>query len=314
MKKISMKTNQNLTLDDAFNQFIKMCKIKNLSPKTTETYEIHYYIFTKFIDKQTLISDIKEDTIDDYIMYLKQDGKRRDITINSYLRSLRAFLYYLMASNLVEKFTIHMLKVDKKIKETYSDDELKLLLKKPDVKTCDFTEYKTWVFSNYLLATGNRISSALNLCIKDLDFENLLIDVTKTKNRKSQIIPMSSTLSLILQEYLQYRNGNSDEYVFCNSYGEKGNVHTYQGLLQRYNRKRGVMKTSAHLYRHTFAKQWILNGGDIFRLQKILGHSDLTVVKEYVNMFGNDLSLDFSKFNPLDQLGLNQKKEHIKIK
>jgi integrase/recombinase XerD len=73
------------------------------------------------------------------------------------------------------------------------------------------------------------------------------------------------------------------------------------------------MKTSAHLYRHTFAKNWILNGGDIFRLQKVLGHSDLTVVKEYVNMFSNDLSIDFDRFNPLDRLEMNQMKKHIKM-
>jgi len=40
----------------------------------------------------------------------------------------------------------------------------------------------------------------------------------------------------------------------------------------------------------------------MFRLQKILGHSDLTVTKEYVNMFGQDLQMDFEKFNPLDNL------------
>ena len=72
-------------------------------------------------------------------------------------------------------------------------------------------------------------------------------------------------------------------------------------MLASYNRSKGVEKTSAHLYRHTFAKKWILNGGDIFRLQKILGHSDLTVVKEYVQMFGQDLAIDFDKFNPLDR-------------
>ncbi|RHP70371.1 hypothetical protein DXA59_05185 [Clostridium sp. OF03-18AA] len=75
-------------------------------------------------------------------------------------------------------------------------------------------------------------------------------------------------------------------------------LHSYfQGLASG----KGVEKTSAHLYRHTFAKKWILNGGDIFRLQKILGHSDLTVVKEYVQMFGQDLAVDFDKFNSLDR-------------
>ncbi|MDF2906039.1 MAG: xerD 9 [Herbinix sp.] len=313
MKKISMKTNQNLTLEEGFNQFIKMCKVKNLSPKTTETYEWHFLIFTRFIEKDTPIENINGDTIDDYIMHLKNRSKVRDITINSYIRSLRAYFGYLTQQEYIEKFTIHMLKVNKKIKETYTNDELHVLLKKPDLKTCDFTEYKTWVFSNYLLATGNRISSALNLRISDLDFDNSLILINKTKNRKSQIIPMSKSISGILMEYLQYREGGKDDFVFCTSCGKQGNIHTYQGLLQRYNRSRGVTKTSAHLYRHTFAKQWILNGGDIFRLQKILGHSDLTVVKEYVNMFGNDLSIDFNRFNPLDTLGLNQQWKQIKM-
>jgi len=55
--------------------------------------------------------------------------------------------------------------------------------------------------------------------------------------------------------------------------------------LRDYNLSRGIMKTGVHRWRHTFAKKWILAGGDIFRLQKILGHSSLDVVKEYVDMF-----------------------------
>lgn len=104
---------------------------------------------------------------------------------------------------------------------------------------------------------------------------------------------------------MKYRKGNSDDYLFCNSYGNKGNIRSYQDMLAVYNHRRGVEKTSAHLYRHTFAKKWILNGGDIFRLQKILGHSDLSVVKEYVQMFGRDLAIDFDKYNPLDRTASN---------
>lgn len=78
--------------------------------------------------------------------------------------------------------------------------------------------------------------------------------INKTKNRNAQIIPMSKSLSSILKEYLQYRNGENEDYIFCNSCGMQGNIHTYQGILLRYNHGRGVMKTSAHLYRHIFAK------------------------------------------------------------
>jgi integrase/recombinase XerD len=64
---------------------------------------------------------------------------------------------------------------------------------------------------------------------------------------------------------------------------------------------------------HTFAKLWILNGGDIFRLQKILGHSSLDIVKEYVNMFSTDLQINFDEFNPLENIKVNQKKTSIKM-
>lgn len=135
-----------------------------------------------------------------------------------------------------------------------------------------------------------------------------MITINKTKNRKAQVIPMSKALSEVLIGYLQVRGGEPDDYLFCNSVGSKANLRTYQSLLASYNQKKGISKTSAHLYRHTFAKNWIINGGDIFRLQKILGHSDLTVVKEYVNMFSNDLAIDFNKFNPLDNMGLYGRK------
>ena len=115
--------------------------------------------------------------------------------------------------------------------KTYLDDELGRLLKKPNMKACDFTEYKIWVFSNYLMGTGNRISSALNIKIMDLDFDNALIQVNKAKNRKAQMIPMSATLSTVLQEYLVYRKGEATDYLFCNSSGGRGDTRTYQEML-----------------------------------------------------------------------------------
>ena len=62
------------------------------------------------------------------------------------------------------------------------------------------------------------------------------------------------------------------------------------------------MKTGVHRWRYTFAKKWILSGGDIFRLQKMLGHSSMEIVKNYVNMFTDDLQRDFDTFNPLETM------------
>lgn len=305
MTKIKMKPidNETITLDECFSDYIAKCRARNLSDKTIEIYEVRFSVFQKYLNgKELKPSEINQKVIDGFILYLQQRGCN-DITIQSYIRDIRAFFYYLMNNGFTPEYKIKLPKADKKIKETYTDEELKNLLKKPNLKRCEFNEYKTWVFSNYLLATGNRISTVLNLQIRDLDFDNNVIQLNKMKNRKAQIVPMASSLAVILKEYLTYRKGELDDYVFCNSYGGQGEIRSYQEMLAKYNKARVVSKTSAHLYRHTFAKRWILNGGDIFRLQKLLGHSDLTVVKEYVNMFSSDLSKDYSDYNPLDTLG-----------
>ena len=116
------------------------------------------------------------------------------------------------------------------------------------------------------MGTGNRISTALDVRISDLNFQSGMITLRKTKNRKQQIILLSNILADILQEYLQIRGGEPEDSLFCNEYGQQACCRTYQQLVRRYNIKRNVNKTSCHTFRHTFAKNWILNNGDMFRL------------------------------------------------
>jgi integrase/recombinase XerD len=314
MRKMAMTSKKPFTVTEALDYFVRKCTAKNLSQSTIKTYQKRLRIFQNFLDNETaLVASINKNTVDDFTLHLRESGNSNAITINSHLRDLRVFLYFCMDEGHIPTFKIKLPKVDKPLKETYTDTELSTLLKKPNVKACDFTEYKIWVMTNYLVATGNRISSIMNVKINDLDFDNALIQVNVTKNRKAQIIPMSATLASVLKEYLVYRKGESGDYLFFNFYGDKGDTRTYQEMLANYNKSRGVLKTFAHLYRHTFAKKWILNGGDIFRLQKILGHSDLTMVREYVNMFGNEISLDFNRFNPLDNMNVSHAKTKIKM-
>ena len=303
------------TFEECFTLYLRKCEVRNMSEKTLELYKIHLSDFKRLCGQDLeYINEITSNTVDRYILNKRATNKANPITINSYLRSIRVFLYWCMKEKYIQQFTIPIPKAEKKIKETYTEAELNLLLKKPDIRKVTFNQYKLWVLSNYLLATGNRISSALNIKMKNLDFDNQIIHVEKAKNRKQQLIPMSKSLQKILQEYLLYRKGSPDDYLFCNSYGLQANQRTIQQSIADYNRSRGVTKTSAHLYRHTFAKCWILAGGDIFRLQKILNHSDLTVVKEYVNMFSYDMAVDFDKFNPLDNLNQNKERKTISMK
>jgi len=116
-----------------------------------------------------------------------------------------------------DAFTITSIKAEKKIKETYTDNEINILLKKPNIKRCSFSEYRDWVFINYVMATGNRVSTVISIKIDDIDFDNDTIILRKTKNRNQQIIPISNTLKIILLEYLRYRKGTNEDYLFCNS-------------------------------------------------------------------------------------------------
>jgi len=307
--------NKDITINQGYKVFQNYNVAKNLSEKSIEHYAKCFKCFQGFYDTSKSCYSVTEDTIFEYIRHLKTTRNVNDITINSKLRVIRTMLYYFMKQGYMRPFQISELKAVKKIKETYTEHELTLLLKKPDINKTSFAEYRNWVLLNYFLGTGNRIGTVCNIKIDDVDFENDVIRLCKTKNRREQIIPLSSSLKQILQEYLCYRKGEADDYLFCGVSGEQITENTIRIAIYRYNRERGVMKTSVHLFRHTFAKQWILNGGDVFRLQKLLGHSNMNIVREYVNMFSDDLKQDFDEFSPLEkfhkQNGLIKKKSQF---
>lgn len=308
--KITMNTSKNLSVESAYELFIRKCRVKNLSEATITSYNNKVIPFVEFCNGGE-ISAVTVDTVDAFTDMLKKEHNVNDVSVVSYLRSVRAFLYYCMDCNYMTSFKIHLPKCNKEIKEIYTDEQLERLLAKPDINSCSFTEYKTWVFENYLIATGNRLSTALNVRIKDIDFDNGIIVLRKTKNRKQQIIPLSASLADVLQEYLVVRGGQPEDYLFCNNYGEQASNRTWQTLVYRYNVKRDVNVTSIHAFRHSFARLWILNHGDIMRLKTILGHSNIAVTNEYLQMFGQDLQMDFEKFNPLDNM--NRAKTRIRM-
>ena len=300
----------SISLKSLFEKFILFKQVRNLSEESILYYRNCYDFFVGFFGEERSIHEFTQDLYYQYIMHLKQTRPNlKDVTLNSYLRGLRVILYYAMDLGYLPHTKLELLKADKEIKETYTDEELALLLKKPNIKQCDFTEYRNWVIVNYLLATGNRVSTVANIQIKDIDFAGGMIRLTKTKNRQHMIVPLSQTMVKILQEYLSYRQGEPNDYLFCTQFGKQASRDCLQTAIMTYNRQRGVHKTSIHLFRHTFAKKWIMSGGDIFRLQKILGHSSLDMVKEYVNIFGADLKEQFDAYNPLENVYRSQNLE-----
>ena len=66
------------------------------------------------------------------------------------------------------------------------------------------------------------------------------------------------------------------------------------------------VRCSPHTLRHTFAKTYLTNSGDIFSLPQILGHSSLASVRSYLNLFAADLKNQHQRFSPFDNMAENR--------
>lgn len=305
------------TFEQGFAEFERFNKIKNLRPATIKDYREGFERFRKFYNERYPDSNycgniIKHD-IEDYILYLRETGMR-DTSVNTYLRNIRTWLNYLFENEACGYFKVPITKVDKQIKSTYTDDELRKLLVRPNMKTVSFPQYRNWVIVNFLLSTAVRASTLVGLKNRDIDIMNRRIDLRITKSRKQNIIPLSSKMMEILVEYMNMRRGDLDDPLFCDEYMQP---MTYEGLktaIRRYNTKFGVNKSSIHLFRHTSAKRAVMQGMNVFALQKMLGHNDLTVSREYVEMFADDMAHEFDSFNALDSLDYEAPRPEVKTK
>ena len=79
--------------------------------------------------------------------------------------------------------------------------------------------------------------------------------------------------------------------VFLSVLGKPLTENSIKLIFSRLAGKSGVARLHAHLCRHTFATRFLINGGDVFTLQQILGHSTLDMVRHYVNMAANHVAI-----------------------
>ena len=313
MKRLRMVRDSAMTFEDGCNKYIMDCKERNLREGTINHYKQSYKQFYKYFDKNMLLKDFCETDYKNYVLYLRETLSN-DVSINAYLRDLITTLHFLMRQEYVPHFYMKAIKVDKTHVQTYTDEELITLLRKPDIKKCSFTDYQAWVMSNFLFATGVRQHSLINIQVKDIDFENSVVYVNVTKNRKPLIVPINQTLRSILQEYLKYRQHKSDsDFLFCNVFGRQLVKSTCYYILYNYNKGRGIETTGIHRYRHTFAKQWIISGGNVVTLSRLLGHSSLDITQNYINLLVSDVAKQVEEINVLDKFAAKTKLK-LKIK
>ena len=292
------------TIEETFSDFIISKKTKGLAEKTLQSYQSQFQAVARHMDVKMDIAMLQKADLDAMIISMR-DASLSPNSINSYTRTLKSFFSWCNEQG-ITRINIPLYKAEETVKETYSDAELAALLKKPDIRKATFAEYRDWVIINFLLNCGSRAATVRAIQIRDVDLDGGMVFYRHTKNRKAQVIPLCSAMVAILREYLRHRGGEAADYLFCT---ETGSQLTENGLRQsiaRYNTRRGVQKTSIHLFRHTFARKYLIDcGGDAFTLQKLLGHSTLAMTKHYCAIFDADLTKNYDNFSPLAQLKSN---------
>lgn len=291
-----------ITLEKALDIFIMGQELKDNTSQTIKFYKITLSYLLDFLGKDKLIVDITIQDLNKYKLSYNNKYKMSNhplrptedkpitkTTIQSYIRSARAFLGYLYEEGYLQTdFRKHfkLPKAPKKAIEILSEEEIRIVLSMFNEKTELGIRNKCIIA--LMVDSGLRRGEIVELKLDNVHLHQNLIKVNG-KGDKERIVPISTYTKKLLFNYItsfrSFPEYQSDSFFLSkNRRGiTKGAI---KQLFTRIKQKTGIKRIKPHLLRHTFATRYIMNGGDMFTLQQILGHSDLGMVRKYVHLAG----------------------------
>ena len=302
MKK-KRKSKYDKRLSELFEDFIDDCKLKNLTLKSIENYEYNCNIFIEAIG-DIQVKDLEQSVLDDFLKWLKKNRNYNATSTNTMLIIINVYLHFLYEKGFIHKqIKFNRIKCDKKVKEIYTNEELKIILRKPS-DDCLFSEYRNYLLAHLIMNLGIRVRTLSEIQIKDVDMKERVIVLHAMKNRKETFMPIPKNLFKILKQYFDDYEFEPTDYLICDDKGRQMKPSSISVSFKRYCRNRGVYKEgSVHLLRHTFSTHFIKNGGSIYALSKILGHSSIAITENYIRTLSIEhFTDDLEKFSPLDKL------------
>ncbi len=311
--------NNKLNLRNLIDGFKLSCQTENKSPKTIEWYLCFLQRFLQFLQLNshtTIVNEIDKNQIRSFILYLQKRAKTPHTekslsgsTVQGYVRTLKVFFSWLLKEEYIESNPMTKIPVPRapiRIINTFNHEHINRLATL--CHTLNGSGYRNLAIILLLLDSGIRVNELVNIDHNDLDLTEGYIKIRKGKGNKERLVPVGSIVQKTLWKYInQYRSQPLTRKVTALFLSEHGLPLTKSGvqqMLRRYGRIAGItgVRCSPHTFRHTFAKNYLLNGGNIFSLQKILGHSSLASVRIYLNLFAADLKKQHQQFSPVDNL------------
>lgn len=304
----SSKQVLDVTIEEAFDAFVREKEDSNKSAKTIRNYKQSYKFFVSY---HNLANDYPVKEITKEMVYQYANSKKKEdvrgASINHYIRDIRVFLYWCMEEprEYLAPFKIQEITAQEVFPKVINDDSIDALLIKPRGRADkDFVEWRSYAIVSWIAGTGNRAETVSEVRIGDLDFNKNEIILKHTKNNKAQSVPFSNATKTVIREYIHlYRKDALDsDYLFPNYGDEKLTYNAMRLAHERYCKSRGVENKSLHALRHTFAKNYIATGGGMAQLQRILGHASIATTKRYVDLFSEDLKTGYEEHSLLDRV------------
>jgi len=329
------RINKNLkNVDDFIMDYLEFCSYKNLSVKTIKSYHQTLMLFSQYLKEEKEITDIRKvnkEVVEDYLEFTKDRGKysftradeetvskanldkRHDsgkpmamATINAYLRNIKSFATYLEENNISKNTKIHkckFIKTERKAKEQLTDVEYAKLIKSLDLSK--FHEFRDYTIINLIFDTGMRLGETLSLNTYNIDIlrRTILIPADATKSRKDRAVFFSQNMSKLLQRWLKYKDAMVETNLLFSAQRTNGMLSTgnfeknFRGYLKKANINK---KITPHGLRNNFSRRFLLSGGNLLILSKILGHSSVKVTEAaYLDLQDDDLRKKYQAYSPL---------------
>jgi len=315
-------------LEFYLEDFLIYCQSKNLSQKTLSSYEQSLKLFILYLKNEHEIEEaekVKSGHIRQYIKYCQERGKytvvasersrqinhpqnRTDfkktisnVTINNYIRNIKVFYNWLYREGEVRRSpveNIEKIKTVRRKKAEITEKEFRALLEEFDYTK--FHGYRNKVIVMLLQDTGMRISETLTLEIDNIDFKNRMILVTKTKGKKERYVFFSQQMNRELRHYIKFKERyTSSNLLFPTMRNTEMTVQSFEKQLKQVA-GRINLSIHPHQIRNNFARQYLMNGGDIYTLSRILGHSSVKVTEEaYLDLTDEEIAKKYHNHSPL---------------
>lgn len=157
----------------------------------------------------------------------------------------------------------------------------------------------------FLLDTGCRVGGLCGLKVSDLDFEHLRASLFE-KGEKARMALFGEKTAEALAAWMNGRPFPDAKPVFTSMREPRPMTpNSVIQLMKRYKKRGGLTgRINPHAFRHAFAREYILNGGDLASVSEMMGHTQITVTKQFYAVFqAEELREKHDKFSPVSHLG-----------